>query len=253
MGTELYRAFQLPVPDWTPLRVSDAFLDQNRYCWFATETGELRPASGYCFGSRFLGWDDRKRLRFLHEALLRTEFCKIRNRRDFWLCWLIDSCAEHTDPRQVVFREERQGEFTAFFVDHGHMFGGPNGQLHPHFISSRYLDWRIYPMPSPDSMMEFSAIEFQQMVATARIEKLWDKVKELPEEWLNHDALREFALCLDKLEKPQMLKSIHNILLNLIEEANKQYDRKRESEGDWSAFIRPRTGDVTALVPRIAV
>src|SRR5580698_1050275 len=54
-GYELYRACGLPVPDWTPLWVTDSFLDGNRDCWMQTPEGRLRPSSGLCFGSLFLG------------------------------------------------------------------------------------------------------------------------------------------------------------------------------------------------------
>jgi len=54
-GSELYRACGLAVPEWRPLEVSEDFLDENHDCWMQTPEGQLRPASGLCYGSRFLG------------------------------------------------------------------------------------------------------------------------------------------------------------------------------------------------------
>src|ERR1039457_415092 len=65
VGSELYRACGLAVPSWKPLLVSDTFLDQNPDCWMQTPEGRLRPASGLCFGSRFLGAEGTRLLEIL--------------------------------------------------------------------------------------------------------------------------------------------------------------------------------------------
>src|ERR1017187_5416922 len=64
-GSELYCAFGLPVPEWRPVTASEDFLDKNPDCWMQTPEGRLRPASGLCFGSRFLAENgqDRKSTR----------------------------------------------------------------------------------------------------------------------------------------------------------------------------------------------
>lgn len=55
IGSELYRAFGLPVPEWQPILVAESFLDRNSACWFQAEAGRIRPIAGLCFGSRFVG------------------------------------------------------------------------------------------------------------------------------------------------------------------------------------------------------
>jgi hypothetical protein len=65
IGTELYRACKLRVPAWKPVLVTDSFLDQNPDCWMQTPKGRLRPDSGLCFGSRFLGGDGIRLLEVL--------------------------------------------------------------------------------------------------------------------------------------------------------------------------------------------
>ena len=81
----------------------------------------LRPASGLCFGSRFLGGNDKRLL----EVLPGSSFKLVRIRVSFWLAWLIDVCADHVDNRQAIFVEYAGGWLDAHFIDHGHLFGGP--------------------------------------------------------------------------------------------------------------------------------
>ena len=111
VGTELYRACGLAVPAWKPLLVSDAFLDRNPDCWMQTSKGRLRPDSGMCFGSRFLGGDGIRLL----EILPGTSFKRVRNNKSFWLAWMIDICAHHADGRQAIFVEDAEGWLNAFF------------------------------------------------------------------------------------------------------------------------------------------
>jgi hypothetical protein len=76
IGTELYHACGLAVPSWRPLLVTDSFLDQNPDCWMQAQHGRLRPNSGLCFGSRFLGGNGIRVLEILSE----TSFKRVRNR-----------------------------------------------------------------------------------------------------------------------------------------------------------------------------
>ena len=210
LGSELYRAFALPVPEWKPVSITDSFIDQNPDFWIETPTGRLRPSAGLCFGSRYLG---RAGVRLL-EILPRNYLNGVRNLRDFWLAWLIDICAEHADPRQVIFREESEGRFTAFFIDHGHMFGGPKNDQLCHFMASRYWDCRVYRPPSSDFLLELPMMELQRAMGSLHAESLWREIKALPDEWINFQALREFAKCLDRLSKPELLRDIHELIVD---------------------------------------
>jgi hypothetical protein len=207
MGTNLYRALKLPVPVWRPLLLTDSFIDQNPACWMQGPVGRLRPASGICFGSRFLGCDGLR----LFEILPGSSFSRVRNRRDFWLSWLSDICAGHTDNRQAIFREENDGKLTAFFVDHGYMFGGPNGEQQAQFRASRFLDSRVYPLVSLQLM-----IKLQKVVHSLPADSLWQKMLELPEEWKTHTAIQKFAECLDRFTKLDQLRNIFDTLVDFV-------------------------------------
>jgi hypothetical protein len=158
IGTELYRACGLAVPSWKPVLVTNSFLDKNPDCWMQTPAGRLRPDSGLCFGSRFLGGDGIRLL----EILPGTSFERVRDRKNFWLAWLIDICAEHVDNRQAVFVEDSDGSLDPSFFDMGHLFGGPKADQAKHFRASRYLDPRIYPEVTSEVLLGFQALAVTQ-------------------------------------------------------------------------------------------
>jgi len=88
--------------------------------------------------SLFLGGDGIRLLEILPE-----QFQAVRNRGNFWLAWLIDICAKHADNARQSFWMAHD-RLKAYFVDQGHLFGGPKGEQRPRFLASRYLDPRIY-------------------------------------------------------------------------------------------------------------
>ena len=139
-GNELYRACFLPVPAWRPVLVTDYFLDRNPACWIETDEGKSRLETGWCFGSRFLGEMGDP----FTETLRGTGFGKVSHQLRFWLAWLIDICARHANQREAIFPKRPGQRFDAVFVDHGHLFGGPDGNAEPQPIASRYFDSRIY-------------------------------------------------------------------------------------------------------------
>jgi hypothetical protein len=207
IGTELYRACGLPVPGWKPLLLTGRFLDQNPECWIQTKTGGLRPAPGICFGSRFLGAPGTRLLEILPE----TSFGKIRNHVDFWLAWMVDVCALHADSRQAIFIEHTSRNLEAFFVDHGHLFGGAEGNREPYLCASRYLDRRIYKLATKREIEKLNNWQ------PADPDPLWKLVISLPDEWKTRSALRNFALCLNKLSSQQFRGGIVDMILSLEE------------------------------------
>jgi hypothetical protein len=224
-GSELYRACGLAVPLWKPLLIPDSFLDQNTDCWMQTTKGRLRPDSGLCFGSRFLGGNDISLL----EILPVPYFKRVSNREDFWLAWLIDICACHVDNRQAIFREDGAGWLDAFFIDHGHLFGGPNGERRCHFVASRYLDPRIYLSVSSEKFLNL-----KKVALGLDVEQLWRKIQTLPEDWKTSSALDGFTQCLKRLSTSNLLQSIIDSMLDAM-----QRDEKREYEKHQNRQIRP--------------
>jgi hypothetical protein len=215
-GTELYRACGLSTPRWKPLLLTNSFLDQNRGSWMETDKGALRPEAGLCFGSLYLGAGGRK----LFEILPGSSLSRIDNRASFWLAWLVDACGNHVDNRQAIFAEDTGGKLNAFFVDHGHLFGGPNGVRRMPFVGSRYLDPRIYP--------DLERKEVQALLKVVRsldTEQLSRRVQALPEDWKTASALNGFVQCLHGLSDSNRVRNILDAMINGVRAANWSQDR----------------------------
>jgi hypothetical protein len=213
-GSELYRACGLPVPEWRPLNVSEGFIDKNPDCWIQTTEGRLRPASGLCFGSRYLGESGKR----VFEILPSSNFKYVRNQSDFWLAWLIDICAEHGDNRQALFTEGETGELEASFIDHGHLFGGPKAELKKNFHTSRYLDPRIYSKVS-----SITLLKFRNIVQALDTDRLWQRIEAIPTEWKQKSALNHFELCLQRLSSPRLVQNILETIIDAIEQRSESW------------------------------
>jgi hypothetical protein len=222
MGTELYQAAGLPVPVWKPLVLTEEFLNRNNLCWIETAEGFVRPESGLCFGSRYLGGDGEK----LWEILPRSSFARIANAGDFYLAWLVDICAAHTDNRQAVF-EDRPGGIQAVFVDHGHMFSGPEGMSpRPNYRASAYLDMRIYERTS----------NIAQTVLDLDGDTLLRRAKHLPTGWLTDTALRNFSECLGLLADAKAVESIVELIAGFpVQKDQREFlaDKRQRGFPDW--------------------
>jgi hypothetical protein len=202
-GTELYHACGLPSPAWKPLLVTDSFLDRNRGAWMETDDGPLRPAAGLCFASLFMGGEPGRTF----EILPGSYFQRIGNRMDFWLAWLVDACADHVDNRQAIFKEDARGALHALFIDHGHLFGGPDGKHRLPVIGSRYLDPRIYPAFGP----EFGRNEIAGLLKPLRsidTGRIWRRVQALPEEWKSDSAFDRLRRSLDALADANRVRAL---------------------------------------------
>lgn len=183
----------------TSTTLSDSFLDENPDFLIETPQGRLRPSSGLCFGSRFLAADGRQ----FFEILPRDYFTRVRNRADFWRVWLIDICAEHVANRQAVFEETADGWVDAYFIDHGHLFGGPNADSKRHFAASRYLDERIYSRLSSEVL-----IGFQEVLQALDVDRLRRRIEAIPAEWCHASAREVFERSLQRLKMASLVRRV---------------------------------------------
>lgn len=123
IGAELIRHFGLPAPAWTPIYLSDEFIDANPEIWFRTGTTVIRPAAGLHFGSRLLigdGPNDRS-----YQVIPRSWWKRVVNRRDFLGMLVLDLWANNCDRRQAVFiRSVKTQKLRAVFIDNDHLLGG---------------------------------------------------------------------------------------------------------------------------------
>ena len=210
VGSEIYRSVGLPTPAWCPVYVSEEFLDQNPACWMETETGFHKPKAGLAFGSRFVSLRNSS----LFEIIPAHSFSRIRNRRDFWTAWVLDVFCGHADNRQVVFLERESKWLDAYFIDHGHLFGGAHGTGLPSFIASRYLDPRIYSATSAQDVEEIvQAIQKLDLAAISHVAKC------LPDEWITERALWNFAQFKRRISDAVLLQSVVHFIVGMVEES----------------------------------
>jgi hypothetical protein len=219
IGSELYQACGLAIPAWKPLLLTEGFIDKNQECWIQTPEGHLRPDSGLCFASRFLGGDGIHLL----EILPGNSFKRVRNHESFWMAWLVDICAQHSDNRQAIFLEDGAGWLDAFFVDHGHLFGGPKGELRLNFRASRYLDPRIY-----QSLSLRQLLRLQSVVQRLDVYRLWRRVQKLPDDWKTALALSNYMECLNRLSNVELLKNIVDTMVDAQQQASENEKNKRQ-------------------------
>jgi len=243
VASELYRALELPVAPWKVLQVSDEFIERNPACWIQTSSGRLRPSAGWCFGSRFLGQVNFR----LFEVLPYSSFKRVQNLKDFWLAWLVDICARHTDHRQAIFEEGADGHLRAVFVDHGHMFCGAGGNEQRHFRASAYLDSRVYP-----TLTASSQIRLREAVGRLNADVLWTVIDSLPDDWKTKSALQSFAKCLEMLSNTEIVRSVVDTMVDYQRHINQR------EQLDFQTCRKPpmqvlRPGIQTAERKRVAV
>jgi hypothetical protein len=212
-GSELYQACGLACPSWKPLLLTESFIDHHPDCWMETPQGRLRPAPGLCFGSRYLDGGGTH----VYDFLPGDSFKRVRNRASFWLAWLVDACAEHSDSRQAVFVENADRSIDAFFVDHGHLFGGPGGNQKRPVEACSHLDPRIYPQISSGE-----TLELKRVAHTLNLDRLARRIVALPDEWRKPSALESFARCLKRLSAVDELIEIFDGILRVHASRSRQ-------------------------------
>ncbi len=199
VGNELYRACGLAVPAWKPLLVTNSFLETNPACWFSMPTSRIVPNPGWCFGSQFLDSDGKRLL----EILPGSFFGRVHNVWQFWLAWMVDICADHADHRQALFEERSDGRLNAFFIDHGHLFGGPKGDRQCSPRICRYLDGRIYCDISSKNITTI-----RNKLKSLKVDLLWQRAMNLPDEWRTKTALDSFSECLGRLSNVTLVQTL---------------------------------------------
>jgi hypothetical protein len=215
MGNEVFRAFGLPGPEWTAVLVSDEFIDRNPQCRIRTKYGTRRPRAGLCFGSRFLGLSEAPLL----EILPGSCFCRIRNSADFWRAWVLDFLCENADSRQALFLEEA-GWLYAYFVDHGHLFGGPRGDEYPDFQASSYLDLRVY-----SNLADLNCNRIDRDLESVHWSDLVRRAEDLPLEWLAGSGPVRFKRFVDRASNASLVRHLRRALCQFIKKRELRVER----------------------------
>jgi hypothetical protein len=153
----------------------------------------------------------------------------------FWLAWLIDVFAEHVDNRQAIFEEGADGWLDAYFIDHGHLFGGPNADSKRHFRASRYLDRRIYGQVSSETLLDF-----QNVLHALDADRLRQRIEAIPAEWSHLLAREGFECCLQRLKTGSLVQHV-------VETIICDFERRTETESETLGNERAPLSEVLRL------
>lgn len=211
-GSILYRELGMQTARWTPVLAPTCFFSSQE------KVSEYTPGveQELCFASHYLG-EQYRILEILSGSLL----AQVQNRESFWLAWVVDVCAKHTDNRQAIFVKMPVG-YKAVFIDHGDMFGGPNGVSVPRYVVSQYLDDRIYGL-----LTESKRRHIQDTLGNLDLSTVWKKVLSMPAIWKNAQALSQFDQTLNQLSNSAFICKILDAIMDIHEGNHAQTEIKK--------------------------
>lgn len=221
LGNELLMAIGLPTATWKPVWVSDQFINENPNICFETPTGRTRITAGVHFGSRFLG---QEQAMTLLEHLPSGFHNRIVNKQAFIGVYIFDLWANHCDSRQSIFlRDEETGSLCAFFIDNGHLFGGPNWELVSRKGEALYRDIEAYPSEWLMGTIEHWVSHIRRCIESG----LAEAVKQIPPSWfigdiaVFQDNLMARLRSLDQLVRLDLTqnKRLERVQFNLSDDA----------------------------------
>lgn len=195
LGTRLLSALDLPTPKVKPIHISGRFFDDER-TWFNTVIGCERPSDAIHFASRFVpDSSGREVVEFLPPTLRGL----LINRDDCLGIFLFDLWAMHTDARQALYYES-EGRLKMLFIDHGHIFGGPNWADRQYFIDGRMLQ----KFAAQDFFQHDAANRWITKMQRVLPSALETAIKDIPTNWYSGD--------IDALQRT-FLKRLSNLFL----------------------------------------
>ena len=123
IGSILIHGLGLRAPPWKPVTI-----DLKTVRFFpelAMQTSDqetIFPACGIHFGSEYLGGPQYD----LHSFMPKSYTHKLRSTEQSLAIYLFDVWAAHQDERQCVYQRTRETSlYNTYFIDNGHLFGGP--------------------------------------------------------------------------------------------------------------------------------
>ncbi|WP_353072113.1 HipA family kinase [Tunturiibacter gelidoferens] len=219
MGSLVAKAVGLPVAEARGICLSDSFIDSHPDLWFELPSGVRRPDKGMHFGSLFVGQTsgpDRPT-----EYISPSRVSMITNREVFLGMYLLDVWANHQDNRQAIFRRSSTNAQEVCFIDHGHMFGGPEWNFEGNLGSALHLEMAVYTDLWHDKQVASWISRFQTIIP----EVLTSIVPPMASEWYKgdlselHSSLTDRLLRLPELVQADAEKTWHPSQQKIIDES----------------------------------
>jgi hypothetical protein len=143
LGSVIVQTAGLPVAEGKGICLTDRFIDDHLDLWFEHPEGNRRPNKGMHFASLFVGQPSGQERPT--EYISPSRINMITNREAFLGMYILDVWANHKDNRQAILRKSTKDcSQEVFFIDHGHMFGGPEWDLQSNPGASFHLEKAVY-------------------------------------------------------------------------------------------------------------
>lgn len=203
VGTGLMSQMGLPTPRWSPILVTDEFIDSHPEAWFQRPgITALRPEPGLHFGSRLtLSADGLP----TYQVIPTLWHDRVANREDFAGALVADLWTNNCDRRQCLFLSTGH-KLHATFIDNNACFGG--------FKGTARASPRLLMMPSPQLFVEAlkeSVLSHWKRVVDRISEPPLDQLfEQIPSEWADASAVHHTRA---------QLTSRHNRLEVMLAEA----------------------------------
>jgi hypothetical protein len=182
LGTVIASAVGLPVAEGMLIHMSDQFIDSEPDIWFELPSGRKRPAAGLHFGSLLVGQPSGRQRP--SEYISPSKINAIANRDSFLGMYILDVWANHQDDRQaVLLRRSDCATQDVFFIDHGHMFGGPDWTFRERPGEALHLETSVYSELWDDEIVSSWIAHFRTVLP----EVLSWASSILPPGWYNGD------------------------------------------------------------------
>jgi hypothetical protein len=203
LGSFIAKSVGLPVTDGKGIYLSDSFIESHPALWFELASERLRPKKGVHYGSPFVGQPSgpERPSEYISPSIINT----ITNRDSFLGMYLLDVWANHQDRRQaILLRAPNDCTRRAFFIDHGHMFGGPEWKFQESPRSSLHVETAVYSDLWEDEQIASWISHIQTVVP----EVLSCVVPRIPSEWHIGDLRELIGVLGDRLSRlPELVQT----------------------------------------------
>jgi hypothetical protein len=179
LGTELMRAFGLPVAPWKPVLLTSSLLDSTPGFDLETSRGRMPRVPGLHFGSLYMVPENS----IAHEIIPSGWLKRVVGREQFLRALVLDLWVCNRDQRQALFLPMTPARGTPLqpvFFDNGHMFGGPEWEFEDQITKSLYGDLSAYADLLQESAIESAVKEVLKISASDIVQALCS----IPHEWL---------------------------------------------------------------------
>jgi hypothetical protein len=201
MGSLIARAVGLPVAEAKGILLSDSFIDNHPDLWFELQSGKRRPEKGLHFGSLLVGQTSGAERPTEYISPSRVNL--ITNREAFLGMYLLDVWANHQDNRQAILRSRSNNGQEVVFIDHGHMFGGPDWDFKEDLRSALHREIAVYANLWQDEQIASWISRFQTIVP----EVLTSVAHSMPSQWYKGDLANLIGRLAERLANlPELIQ-----------------------------------------------